>query len=137
MDAAGDAVPDVAGAGRPLTRFVGNVVFHSGPGVNLGLYRKDGSAESFVELGCVHPICIAQGIVNVLLCTVDAKPFGRDLKFFGRISKCHEGEDPDEDTDGLGVDTLQGSNVQSLGVVPQEVAEVNALDEHGRPFFAM
>jgi hypothetical protein len=42
-----------------------------------------------------------------------------------------------KDADGGGVDLFEAADVDSLGIVAQPVAEVNATDVHGGPFFAV
>lgn len=137
MNAAGKAVADVSGTGRPLPRLVGDVVLHAGAGINLGLDGHDGPTEARVELLSVDSLGVAQGVVNVLLGTVDTEAVAGDLELIGGIAKGHEGENPYNDAQGLGIDALEGTDVEGLGIITEEVAEVDSLDEHGRPLLAV
>ena len=74
--------------------------------------------------------------VSYLLWTIDLKPVGRNLEFFSGVAKGHEGQNPDENANRLGVCTFQAAHIHSLAIVTQPIAKVAALDQHARPFFA-
>ena len=51
----------------------------------------------------------------MLLGTVNTQALGGDLKLGGGVTKCHEREDPDQNADGIGGETLEGSDIHCLG----------------------
>src|SRR4051812_6174562 len=95
MDAASEAVAQEAGAGGPASVLVGNVVLHTGARIDLQLPGVDGPAEALVILARVFAIGVAQGVVDVLLGTIDAQAFFSDFKLLSRIPVCQERENPD------------------------------------------
>jgi hypothetical protein len=66
----------------------------------------------------------------VLLGPVAAQAVTRHLELLGAVAKRHEAQHPEQDADGLGRHHLDGAHVDSLRVVPQPVAKVDALDVH-------
>lgn len=95
VDASGKAVPEVAGAGCPLPRLVGNVALHAGPRINLGFYGIDWTPQKRIKLAGVEAVGVALGVVDVLFGPVAAEALLGDFKLLGGIPKGHEGEDPD------------------------------------------
>lgn len=61
----------------------------------------------------------------------------RDLEFLCGVAEGHEGENPHENADRVCLDAFEGADVDSLRIVAQPVAEVDALDHHGRPLVAL
>lgn len=68
---------DVAGRGGPAAVFVGNIVFHSGRGVNFKFGGVDGGAESCVVRAGIHVVgivfrvvCVAELALEVISCGI-------------------------------------------------------------------
>jgi hypothetical protein len=70
------------------------------------------------------------GVVNVLLGPIAPQPVSCNLKLLGAVSKGHEAQNPEEDADGLSRHHLDRAHIDSLRVVAQPVAKVDALYVH-------
>jgi hypothetical protein len=66
----------------------------------------------------------------VLLRPVAAQAVTRDLKLLGAVSKGHEAKNPEQDADSLCRHHLDSAHVDSLRVVAQPIAKVDALYVH-------
>lgn len=136
VDGAIEGMLDVAGGGGPSARLVRNVILHAGGGVDGKLGGVDGRTKTGVVDAGIEVIGVIFGVVDVFFGAVDTEPLGSDLKLSRSISESHERENPDQDADSARWDTLQSTNVQSLGVITKPVAKVHALNHLRGPFLA-
>jgi hypothetical protein len=61
MDASGKAELDIASTCRPAPIFIGNVILHTGAGINFKLYWLDQASETRVILACIFIIGLTVG----------------------------------------------------------------------------
>jgi hypothetical protein len=66
----------------------------------------------------------------VLLRPVAAQTVAGNLELLGTVSKRHEAQNPQKNTNSLSRHHLDSAHIDSLRVVPQPVAKVDALDVH-------
>ena len=76
-------------------------------------------------------------VVDVLLGSVRAQAFRCDLELSSGVAERHESKDPDKNADGVGLDALESADIDSLRVITQPVAKVNAFDHHAGPLVTL
>lgn len=131
LDAGGEQLPHVLSGGHDTDALVCNVVLHAGLGVDAQLsVLVNGTSKSRIIVCGVDVVGIVFGVVDVLLRAVAAKSFSSDLELARSIAKCHESEDAKQETDGLGGDSLDGTDVDGLRVVTEPVSKVDSRDGH-------
>ncbi len=86
----------------------------SRPGVYLNLPGVDGSAQSRVECPCILTVTVAERVIDVLFRTVHCQALFGNLKLLSGITMREEGQNPDQDTDGCCVYSLQAADIDSL-----------------------
>lgn len=66
----------------------------------------------------------------MLLWPVAAQAVTGDLKLLRPVAEAHEAKDPEQDPDSLCRHHLDGADIDSLRVVAQPIAKVDAFDVH-------
>src|ERR1700709_2564754 len=95
--------------------FVGNVVLQAGSRVNGQLNTLvDRTTKSAIILGRIKVICVVLGVVDMIFGTIAPKSISRDFEFLCAKSKCHETKNPEEDTNGLGRNVFDGTDIDCL-----------------------
>lgn len=128
FDGATEKLAEKLGRGHDADSLVGNVVLHTGLGVDGELLPLvDGSTETPVVAAGILVVGVVFGVVNVLLGSVTAEPVVGDLELARTVAEGHKAEDAEEETNGLGRYRLDGAHIDSLGVISRPVAKVDPL----------
>ena len=127
LNAAGEELPDVKGRRHDISTLVCNVVLHARFLVNGKLSTLiDRTAESPVVLAGILVLGIVLGIVDMVFGTVATKTIGCNLKLAGAEAEGQEAQDTKEQADGLCGNSLDGTDIDGLGVVAKPIAKVDA-----------
>lgn len=149
VDAPGQALFNIHGAGIPVAPFVGDVVLHAGLRVDVQLDLADGRTEPGVMLASVFIVGVVLGVtgggggggsarwvilyaknsLDMLLRAINAQPLGCNLEFLGCKAKSQERENPNQHANGIRRETLQGPHIQSLGAGTSQPVEVREVRE--------
>lgn len=129
LNAAGEELPDVKGRRHDISTLVCDVVLHARFLVNGKLSTLiDRTAESPIVLAGVLVLGVVLGIVDVVFGTVATKTIGSNLKLARAEAEGQEAQDTKEQADGLCGNSLDGTDVDGLGVVTKPIAKVDARD---------
>ncbi|EPE06016.1 hypothetical protein F503_02845 [Ophiostoma piceae UAMH 11346] len=129
LDAAAEELAHVVGTGHDVGALVCNVVLHAGLGVDAELDALvDGATQAGIVAAGIDVVGVVLGVVDVVLGAVAAQTVGGDLELFGAVAKGQEAENTEQQTDGLGRDGLDGTDIDGLAVVAQPVAKVDTRD---------
>lgn len=65
---------------------IGDIILHSGSGINLKFLRVDRSSQSAIESSGILTFGVTFGVINVFGGEVASKSFGGDLEFGSSVS---------------------------------------------------
>ena len=136
MDASSKTVLDVACARCNSKILVSYVILHTRLLVDFELDRLHWWSKSLIILPSIGIVGIVLGIIDVLLWSINPKPFFGDLELGSCIAKGEKREDPDKDPDGGRLYAFQRAYVNSLAVVSKPITKVNTFDHHRGPLMA-
>jgi hypothetical protein len=94
VDASGEAVSQISGAGCPITILVRDIVFHASSRVNFGFYFLNGPSQTLIKSPRINSISVTERIIDVFFWTIDAEAIRGHFEFAGGIAVSHERENP-------------------------------------------
>lgn len=137
LDAALEKLPAMLSRRHNTDTLVCNVVLHARLGINGKLCLLiDRATKSTIVLASVNVLGIVLGVIDVLLGAVAAKALRSDLELARSETEGHETQDAEQETDSLSRNSLDGSNIDSLGVITEPVTKVDSGNGHFVEFLA-
>ncbi len=94
VDGPREAMTQISSARCPAAVLVGDVVLHTGTGIDFEFTRVDRTSQSLVVFTSIFVIGIAKRVIDVFLGPVDTQPLRSDLELLSRITVGQEGEHP-------------------------------------------
>lgn len=129
LNGASEQTTDHARRGGDAGIFGSNVPLQARSLVNTQLPPLvDWASQAAVILTGVQVVGVVFRVVNVLFRAVAAESLAGDLELAGAVSEAHESQNPQQKSDCLSRDILDGAHVDSLAVISQPIAKVRSLD---------